>query len=608
MLAENNFPKYDIKFQEAVIHIALKDEVFANILVKYLKDDKELGGKLTIFSAPSLNSIFEGISDSIKKYKTKPSEGQLITYINENYTEMDAIAANKHLSKILKMEITDEKFYRDELSNFIKVAYLMNGMALVREKWKKSPILSNEVMLHITNKVSGVKFDKEDTVTGQDFFEMLDQGFEETSSGKIKTLIPELDNLMLGGMPRGGLTLILGGTNSGKSMFAIDLGCAALKQGFKVFHVHMDGKRSEAMIRYFSNLSQVPIKKLYQKDLTKEETEHLKQATQQYGDNLKIKIENNYGLTIEALISELRDVYKTYKFDMLVIDYAGLLKTEVKYDKYNLQTAEVHRALAALSRELDCLIITPSQATRDAQKRQNGTNWWTAQKTKADDKKPIMRSTDVSDSDEVGRVAEVIFSLNRTDDEIGENKMRLFLEKQRDGEKGKIFGLYTDYSCCRLNTGKYFDPNASIEETELMDTDEFKNSAPEDQKRMLDERRASEQSKKSMVYARAKFLDCNAEINTLKKGIAIKKEMTSLPEGEVKKAEAKLESKIKESQALKEEMIKYIKLSYPNANKELYLRIKEQVKDAKASGENSGKSYKEAEATFLYLSYLFEEG
>ena len=34
--------------------------------------------------------------------------------------------------------------------------------------------------------------------------------------------------------------------------------------------------------------------------------------------------------------------------------------------------------------------------------------------------------------------------------------------------------LYTDYSCCRLNTGKYFDPNASIEETELMDTDEFK--------------------------------------------------------------------------------------------------------------------------------------
>ena len=77
--------------------------------------------------------------------------------------------------------------------------------------------------------------------------------------------------------------------------------------------------------------------------------------------------------------------------------------------------------------------------------------------------------------------------------------------------------------------------------------------------------------------------------------------MTSLPEGEVKKAEAKLESKIKESQALKEEMIKYIKLSYPNANKELYLRIKEQVKDAKASGENSGKSYKEAKQRFYIL-------
>ena len=37
-----------------------------NILVKYLKDDKELGGKLTIFSAPSLNSIFEGISIQLK--------------------------------------------------------------------------------------------------------------------------------------------------------------------------------------------------------------------------------------------------------------------------------------------------------------------------------------------------------------------------------------------------------------------------------------------------------------------------------------------------------------------------------------------------------------
>jgi hypothetical protein len=61
------------------------------------------------------------------------------------------------------------------------------------------------------------------------------------------------------------------------------------------------------------------------------------------------------------------------------------------------------------------------------------------------DQAPILRSSDISEAFEIARVSGIIMSLNMTDDERREGKLRVYLEKQRHGVKGNQYGILTDF-------------------------------------------------------------------------------------------------------------------------------------------------------------------
>jgi hypothetical protein len=99
-------------------------------------------------------------------------------------------------------------------------------------------------------------------------------------------------------------------------------------------------------------------------DLTASQKEKLAKEASVHESMLRIHNALSFGVTIEDLAAKCREIYKEFEFDMLVIDYSQLLDTKQKVEGARQAEAYVHRALAAMAVEFDCVVASPFQTTR----------------------------------------------------------------------------------------------------------------------------------------------------------------------------------------------------------------------------------------------------
>lgn len=465
-------PNFDILFQMGILKMAIQDDYFCTQLVKYLANDNDLDD-YNIFDNKKLQKIFKIIAESMKLYKNRPTEGQ----VRQKFTEHeDQEELNEVLNRILDTEVHNEEFYREHMKTYITQVKMSKGFFKTQKIWLTHPDSSHEFMQQVIDDIRRVSFDKEDIVGLTDLDKFIQDG-EAAASRKLQTGLKKLDEDLGGGLPRQSLAVVLAGSNVGKSMFCCSVGANILRAcdkdgknfGYKILHINLEGMREEALIRYASNLAQVNQKVMSQGRMSEQEKKRIDTVQKLYGDRLLIKNMLGFGATIEELIAYCREIHKDYKFDLLIVDYGQLLETKQKTEGLRHVMSKVFRGLDSIGKELDCVVLTPAQATRNSQEKQTDFS-----KRKADDKAPVLRMTDISEAMEIARVAAIIFTLNATEEELETKKMRLFLEKQRQGSKNITYGLITNFSQCNLLTGKYYDPKSTVIEGELPDDDEHK--------------------------------------------------------------------------------------------------------------------------------------
>lgn len=475
---------FDIVFQQGILRLALEDDHFCGQLVKYLGQDKDLKN-VDFLETEELNLIFDMIVDGFKKYQRRPSEGQLRQKIAEvkDKDKIKGLTAAANL--IYKTDVTDEAYYRNHIGAFVKqVKFIRTYKKMKPTFLKHGSEKGMQIFQAMLDGFNAVSFEK-DTIFKLGDFQQMYEDNKNFGIGRIPTGIDKLDKDTLGGLPRQGLTVILSGTNVGKSMFCIGLGCQALKakdeagvnQGLKVFHVNLEGNAKSIIFRYYSNLAQIPYDRIVRGELTPEELARMNRLKDEYDNRFLIKnYAGAFNNTIEAFAAYCKEIHKTFKFDLMIVDYGQLLGSSKDIKEYRLIMAEVFRGLDTISKAFDCAVVSPAQATRDAQAKQNPLAFGRAMAPK-DSKAPVMRSNDISEAFEIARVADVIMSLNATDEEKAQARMRVFLEKQRDGAKNQTYGLHTRFDLCDLITGRFYEPNATVsrnsEAPETVDFDEM---------------------------------------------------------------------------------------------------------------------------------------
>lgn len=464
---------FDMTFQMALLKLALRDDYFCAQLSRYLGEDKEImSGKYQAFSSMELQTIFKKITLAFKEFGTKPDEAQLRQMImNEpgddqikNRNQPSREKLYKALELILSVDITNENHYRSMMTAYVKQVKTLMSFQKFKEVFQKNPDDAPSKMQMYLDEITKITFEKEDSVTLADLDKFLLESANSLTMS-IATGIKDLDKDLNGGFPRETLVTILAGTNVGKSMFCISLGAQALKAcdssgtnlGYKVLYIPLEGRRDETIMRFASCLSGVEYGKLISGTLTPDEKKRIKDIQEKYTDRLLVRNMMDFNTSIEKLMAEVGEINKRFQFDYLIIDYGQLLSAQATTEGLRFTMMLVFRGLAALSRKYNCVVVSPVQATRQGQESQSVSfNKGSSQ----DNKYPVLRSSDISEAFEIARVSGIIISLNMTDDERAEGKLRIFLEKQRHGMKGKSYGCITDYPRCNLITGRFYNPKS----------------------------------------------------------------------------------------------------------------------------------------------------
>ena len=149
--------------------------------------------------------------------------------------------------------------------------------------------------------------------------------------------------------------------------------------------------------------------------------------------------------TLRAHLEKLKKSDR--KIDMILVDYADLLKTVSRYREKREELESIYEGLRALSQEFDCPVWTASQTNR------SGLN------------AEVITMESISEAFNKCFVADFIFSISRTIEDKKVNGGRLFVAKNRNGPDGIIFPIFMNPSNVKIEVLE--QTNDSIEDLNL---------------------------------------------------------------------------------------------------------------------------------------------
>ena len=292
-------------------------------------------------------------------------------------------------------------------------------------------------------KLKKVKFSDNEVMTLENMLETIEV-VTDFSDTNIPTPIPEINEMLNGGGKSGGIarqavTIYAARVNEGKSIGAINFAVHAAKQGYKTLFISLEGKKRQPVIRAISNLTELQTKMISSyRDNKREESpkdaksffgaemiEKIKDYEEKYGDRIRLMnlIDD---ATIENISSVVKERYQEEKFDLLVVDYGQLVRTNMKFAKRDQEITHVFRELEILSTLLNIATLVPMQFNREGQKRFD-------EQAAEGDLYVTYDKYHIAECINAVNTADCMLSWNATKAERASSRGRVAILKQRDG-------------------------------------------------------------------------------------------------------------------------------------------------------------------------------
>jgi len=332
-------------------------------ILQYMLIDKHYAGICSnsfvpeYFDFPETRKAFEFISSYLKEYNKVPSPEIVINSVEGSE---DLIAEpNMELSK-------DYDWLLDQTDAYLK------------EKAMKAAILGAVDLLEEGKDTNQIRPLIEDALCknlkidlGINYWDDLGERLKyilSTNDDRIKTWFPTFDDILAGGFPRRGiLGCFVGGTFSGKSLGAINLGARQAQHGENVVIFTLEMDEYSYCNRADGIFSGLDVNRMYlSKDSIKILLTELKKTKQENNfGNLIIKDFPTGKASVGDLIVFIRELeVRGIKPNIIYVDYINLMAGKYKENSYlNIKTlAEELRAMSAM---FGIPIITFSQLNRE---------------------------------------------------------------------------------------------------------------------------------------------------------------------------------------------------------------------------------------------------
>ena len=226
-------------------------------------------------------------------------------------------------------------------------------------------------------------------------FDRLDALNSETDNSMkpIPTGIGDLDR-MITGLNRSDLIILAARPGMGKTSFALNIARnVACKSKKTVAFFSLEMSKEQLASRLLSSEALIGGTKLRTGQLTEEEWSRLIPASDILSKT-DLYLDDTPGITIPEMKSRLR---RLHNLDLVVIDYLQLMSSGRKIDNRVNEISEITRNLKILAKEMNVPVITLSQLSRAAEKR--------------DDHRPQI--ADLRDSGSIEQDADIVLFLYR---------------------------------------------------------------------------------------------------------------------------------------------------------------------------------------------------
>lgn len=243
--------------------------------------------------------------------------------------------------------------------------------------------------------------------------------------------------------------------NCGKSHVLTHFGAQALLRGKNVLHYTFELNERAIGIRYDSHL--LDINSLDCIDNREAIKAFYAENAETLG-HLRIKYYPTGGATVNTLRSHI-DKLATEGFvpDLLIVDYAGIMRSTEKYDLLRLELKKIYEELRGFANELDIPVWTASQSNKEG----------------AD--KDYVDLTNMAEAYGQAHVADFVIGLSRKSMNKSTGLGNIFIAKNRAGVDGLQFQIILDTARSRLKILTESEAAGMQQDAELLEDGNLKN-------------------------------------------------------------------------------------------------------------------------------------
>ena len=410
--------KFDEDFQAKIAALCIRDTAFVQRTEGLIRPE--------YFENVADGALVHIINRYYEKYRKVPSDKKVLAMlikqdiINKVLKSEIAASAARRVKELFEHDIADRDYVVDQVSTF------------ARHQAVSKAILDSVGHLDLNefDKISTVLKRALDVGENHDhknysYGDMIDVRTEERldrAAGKgpltgITTGHPEMDKrLYHKGWGRRELSVLMAPAKGGKSTALMDFGISACTHihRYNVLYVTLEVSENIIAERLDARLSEIAMFELDKR--IHEVKEKVKAAMAKAGrfDIVEFPTGSMRVSDLRRLIE--RQKSRGVKYDMICVDYADLMAPERVTDNSIENSKNVYVQLRGLAMEEDIAILTATQTNREGAK------------------KMVVTMTDVADDFNKIRIADIVISINKTEEERKLNQCRLYFAAVRNGE------------------------------------------------------------------------------------------------------------------------------------------------------------------------------
>lgn len=424
------FP-FDPTIQKAIVKNVITNETFLLKSVAHIKRE--------YFENKYLSWLYGISTDYYNTYNILPSYSVIKNEILK-FEPAEQTAYEKVLNDVINTEFGDTEYLAKELKVFVQRAIFINNINGVVDLYNRGDKQNAyNLMSSFSETYGSIDFDKDDIFDYSNILEFIEscRNYPENCT---PLGIRQFDEVLYGGLQKGDTCVFLGPTNIGKSMILTNVARNCVERQKKVLYLNLENKISQSIIRFIASMTMIPYEKFKLENLDDNERVQVLLAKDKLEKYLQFKHWFEPDLSLQKVFNYCKLRYKRNPFDILVIDYAQMIKIK-RYDKQYQEQEQVMEGIELLARDLNIPVVTAVQANAEGQRKSMKS------KGTADD---LLRLTDIASSFGINRKTDILITMTASDKDVQNRTIRFLIDKNRDGMKGVAVECEHNFAASRI--------------------------------------------------------------------------------------------------------------------------------------------------------------